>query len=523
MLRTVSPLDITRADSPLRGRATPASKVPERQRGTPYADALRRHAARQPVQLMVPGHGSTDEGVTDRLADFIGEQALHLDIPLMMSGIDRESDSPLAESLALAAEAWGARRTWFLTNGASQANRTAAIAVRGLGPHIVSQRSAHSSFSDGVLVAGLSPAFVQPTVDERHGMAHGISPEKLEEALVVSEREGRPAAAVYVVSPSYFGSVADVRGLADVAHAHGAPLIVDGAWGAHFGFHPELPESPARLGADLVVSSTHKLAGSLTQSAMLHLGEGPFADALEPLVERAFAMTASTSASALLMGSLDIARQALMTGEAEIGRSIAAVKRFREMLRADPRLGVVSDDFDQFPDIVATDLLRVPIDLTRTGVSGHWVRERLMAEHATYFEMATATSVVAVIGAGKVPDFDEVLRALLDVIESPEAEGERAAHRGGSAFPALPGPGALRMLPRDAFFGRTEVVPAAESVGRVSADTVAAYPPGVPNLMPGEEITAEAVAFLEAVASSRGGYVRGAIEPAVTSFRVCVR
>ncbi|QZY51757.1 aminotransferase class I/II-fold pyridoxal phosphate-dependent enzyme [Leucobacter tenebrionis] len=487
---------------------------------TPYADALERYVARGPVQLMVPGHGGTDRGISGPLAELLGERALQLDVPMLIDGLDLGENSPFDRALELAAEAWGARRTWFLTNGASQANRTAALAARGLGEHIVSQRSAHSSFSDGVLAAGLIPSFVFPSVDETHGMAHGVSPAALDEALTLAEREGRPASAVYVISPSYFGSVADVRGLSEVAHAHGAPLIVDGAWGPHFGFHPELPESPARLGADLVVSSTHKLAGSLTQSAMLHLGHGPFADRLEPLIERAFTMTASTSTSAILRASLDVARHALMTGEEQIGRSIEGAKRFRQMLRDDPRFAVVSDDFGRFDDIVATDLLRVPIDVSASGVSGHWLRQRLIDVDGIYFEMSTATSLVAVIGAGKTPDYDLVHRAMVKAVESDAAAIEREAHAAAGSFPALPAPGKLRMAPRDGFFAQTEVVPAEEAIGRVSADTLAAYPPGIPNLIPGEEITAETVAFLQAVAASPTGYVRGAVDAAVRTFRV---
>ena len=490
----------------------------------PYADALEAHVARGPVQLMVPGHGGTDEDLSGRLAGFLGERALHLDIPMLIDGIDLpapgQTVTPLDEALELAADAWGARRTWFLTNGASQANRTIALAARGLGDQILAQRSAHSSFSDGVLLAGITPSYVMPNVDVEHGMAHGVSPEALDAALTAAEKRGAPAHAVYVISPSYFGSVSDVRGLADVAHAHGAPLIVDGAWGPHFGFHPDLPESPARLGADVVVSSTHKLAGSLTQSAMLHLGHGPFADRLEPLIERAFSMTASTSSSALLRGSLDIARHALATGEEAVGRSIAGAQRFREILREDPRFTVVSDTFDRFADIVDTDLLRVPIDVSGAGVGGHWLRQHLIEHHEIFFEMSTATSIVAVIGAGKTFDVAEVYRAMVASVESPEADTERAVAADAHEFPELPQPGAYRISPRDGFFGATEVVAAADAVGRVSADTLAAYPPGIPNVMPGEEITAEAVAFLQAVASSPTGYVRGAIDPRVDCFRV---
>ena len=488
---------------------------------TPYADALERHAARAPLPLMVPGHGGDELGLSARLADFLGPRALQLDVPMLVDDIDLGADSPLSRSLELAADAWGARRTWFLTGGASQANRIAALAVRGLGPNILSQRSAHSSFSDGVLSAGLAPSFVLPSIDAGHGVAHGVSPDSLDAALTAAAEAGRPADAVYIVSPSYFGSVADVAGLARIAHAHGAPLIVDGAWGPHFGFHPDLPESPARLGADLVVSSTHKLGGSLTQSAMLHLGHGPFAEDLEPLIERAVAITASTSTSALLQASLDIARHSLATGAELIGRSIAVADAFRDALRDDPRFGVLSDGFGAFDDIVAVDPLRVAIDVSRTGVSGHWLRQRLIDTEGIFFEMSTATTLVALIGAGKTPDLARAHRALVAAADSVEARAERSTG-GADEFPALPASGSLRMLPRDAFFADTELVDAAAAVGRISADTLAAYPPGIPNLIPGEEITEQTVAFLRAVAASPSGYVRGAVDPRVDRFRVTV-
>lgn len=469
---------------------------------------------------MVPGHGCSPEHGGSHLAAVFGDRAVELDVPLMLDGIDLGEDSPLVEAQRLAAEAWGAKRTWFLTNGASQGNRTAAFAVRGLGDRILMQRSSHSSFTDGVLLAGLIPSFVAPNVDTEHGIAHGLTPEMLDDALRSEADAGRAVQSVYVVSPSYFGSTADVAGLARVAHAHDAALIVDGAWGAHFGFHPDLPESPARLGADLVISSTHKLAGSFTQSAMLHLADGPFVERLEALVTRAYTMTSSTSASALLMGSLDASRHALVQGFDTIDRAIRISREFREQLRADPRFSVISDDFDAFPDIVATDLLRVPIDVSRLAQSGHWVRDRLIAEYGVYLEMSTSTSVVAVIGALASPDLDRLMSALRAVADEAEALLGQGHTDESVAFPELPAAGTLRMLPRAAFFSESELVSADEAIGRISADTLAAYPPGIPNLVPGEEITPETVAFLQAVANSPTGFVRGAVDAGVRQFRV---
>lgn len=494
------------------------SDIVDAQRSAPYAEALRRFADTRPMSLMVPGHGTGARHGAEHLAELLGEQAAAVDIPLMLDGIDLGENSPLAQAQQLAAEAWGARRTWFLTNGASQANRTAAIAVRGLGDRVLVQRSMHSSFTDGVLLSGLTPSFVQPAIDAHHGIAHGLTPAALAAALDREAAAGHPVSSVYVVSPSYFGSTADVAGLAEVAHAHDAALIVDGAWGAHFGFHPGLPDSPARLGADLVVSSTHKLAGSLTQSAMLHLGNSPFADRLESLVERAYAMTASTSMSSILMGSLDEARRALVLGEARIGEALGAADAIRDRLRSDDRFAIISDGFGAFPDIVEIDRLRVPIDVSALGRSGHWVRGRLSEQHGIYVEISTATSIVAVIGALTVPDAERVIAALDEVASA--ALADPGASTAAQPFPELPAPGALRMLPRDAYFGGSEVIPAAAAVGRVSADTLAAYPPGIPNLLPGEEITAETVAFLQAVAASPTGYVRGAVDASVSGIRV---
>lgn len=486
----------------------------------PYTEAIQQLAASDPLHVMVPGHGGVNATGTAHLTDVFGEKVSALDVPLMLEGVDLGEDAPQERSLQLAAEAWGASKVWWLTNGASQGNQTAALAARGLGDRVLMQRSSHSSFVDGVLLSGLIPAFVQPNIDHVHGIAHGLTPQQLDAALRAETEARRKPQSVLVISPSYFGSTADVAGLAEVAHAHGAALIVDAAWGAHFGFHPELPESPAKLGADLTISSTHKLAGSLTQSAMLLLGHGPFAQALEPLVNRAATMTTSTSASSLLKSSLDLARRALVLGQDTIGKSIQAAREFADRVRADARFAVISDSFGEFDDIVASDPLRVAIDVSALGQSGHWVRERLVTEHGVYFEMSTATTIVAVIGALAQPDVDRLMRALSAVADDADMLREQGAADAQTRFPALPDPATLRMLPRAAFFAESVLVTAHQAIGQLSADTLAAYPPGIPNLLPGEEITEETVRFLQAVAASPTGYVRGAADPMVATFRV---
>lgn len=480
---------------------------------TPYADALMSYAERDTLRLNVPGHNARIDAAS-RLSEYFGHRILELDLTPLLPGIDSGDSSPLAEARRLAADAWDAEKTWFLTNGASQANRIVALAMAQLGDStqpVLAQRSAHSSFIDGIILSGMSPEWVIPTVDVHHGINHGVSPESFEAALAANPN----ARGAYIISPSYFGAVADIASIADIAHRHGIPLVVDGAWGTHFGFHPDVPESPLRLGADVLVSSTHKLGGSLTQSAMLHVAPGPFAEQLIAIIDRTFVLTQSTSNSALLLASLDIARSSLATGTELIARAIRSGDELRRRIREHPRLSVLSDEFGQFRDIAGHDPLHVSIDVSGLGRSGHEVRNALMTDFHIETEIATDNCIVAIIGPGHEVDVDRLLSALDDLaLDTPSAFSRDRLD--------LPPAGKAVMIPRDAYFARSEVVDAASAIGRVSADTLAAYPPGIPNVMPGEVITADIINFLQHTAGQPGGYVRGSISPTADRFRVVV-
>src|SRR5919198_1309814 len=369
---------------------------PGGQEEAPYLDAIVDYARRRPGRFHVPGHKG-GAGADQVLVAALGRAAFEHDIPAGIEGIDVGPDSPFQRAQRLAADAWGARRSWFLVSGASQGNHAACLALRHSGRPVVVQRNVHSSTVDGIILAGLEPTFVAPEVDPELGVAHCLAPEALADAL----HRTPDAVAALTVSPTYFGAVADVRGLAAVARGRGVPLVVDEAWGSHLRFSPLLPESALECGADLVLSSVHKLFGSLTQSAILHLGRAASID--DDVVDRCVTLTESTSPSALLTASLD-----------------------------------------------------------------------------------------AALGGGV-----EILGAEEQVQKRP--------------FAPPPPWGRLEMPPREAFLGPQEVVAFPEAVGRLAAESLAAYPPGVPNVLPGERLSQETVDYIrEAV--EQGGWVRGAVD-----------
>ncbi|HWP33691.1 MAG TPA: aminotransferase class I/II-fold pyridoxal phosphate-dependent enzyme, partial [Solirubrobacterales bacterium] len=227
------------------------------QESTPYVDALLDYAAGDPGRFGVPGHKG-GPGADPALRALVGKAGLRHDVPSLIEGVDVGPEPiPFQQAQRLAAEAWGAKRTWFLVNGASQGNHAACLALAHAGSDVVVQRNVHSSVIDGLVMSGMAPRFVAPELDPELGIAHCLSPETL-----ATDLDATPGAVgAMVVSPTYFGACADVAALAEVAHARGLPLVVDEAWGAHLHFHPDLPQDALAAGADLVTSSTHKIVG----------------------------------------------------------------------------------------------------------------------------------------------------------------------------------------------------------------------------------------------------------------------
>jgi arginine decarboxylase len=503
----------SRTDGPAGGSGgAPAAsrKLPT----APYLDAIASYGFRGSVRFHVPGHKG-GPGADPGLRNTMGDRALALDICQDIEGIDvGPSPTPYELAEELAATAYGAGRTWFLTNGATQGNHALCLALAKPSQHVLIQRNSHASVVDGLVLSGGRASFVAPEYDVELGMAHGVTPQTLEAALARSP----DIAAAFIVSPTYYGMAADIRGCAEVAHAAGAALVVDCAWGSHFGFHPALPESPLRAGADAVLSSTHKIVGSLTQSAMLHVAAGGRVDADE--VARCVRLVRSTSPNSLLLASLDSARRQLAVhGEALLDRTLAASARAREEIEAIEGCMVVGESMVGRPGIAGWDPLRVVIDVRGTGCTGYELAAELRAAYDIYVELATHATIVLVLGLGQPVE-------ALERFAHDFAEAVRRISRHGQGPAVVRAPAALEhqtVVPiREAFLGAGEAVAVEAAIGRISCESIAGYPPGVPTLLPGERVTAEVVAYLRELISA-GARLHGAADPSLQTIRVLCR
>jgi arginine/lysine/ornithine decarboxylase len=307
---------------------------------------------------------------------------------------------------------------------------------------------------------------------------------------------------------------ADVRALGAVAHAADVPLLVDQSWGPHFGFHEALPPTALSQGADAMLTSTHKIAGSLTQSAMLHVNAGRI-DA--GAVARAVRLLRSTSPSSLLLASLDSARrQLVLHGEQLLHETLEAIAQARAKLETIPGIALVDDALVGRMGVAGYDPLRIVVDVRGTGRTGYEVADALRRSYDVHLELPTQATLVFIVGLG------EPVAALRRLAGDIEETVKRIARPGTTA--AIVGPtttlrNEVAVPPREAFLGEAEQLPVDDAVGRISCEAIASYPPGVPALLPGERISAETVAYLRELAAG-GARLHGASDPQFETVNV---
>lgn len=486
---------------------------------TPYFDVLRDYVEAGVVPFHTPGH-KQGIGCDPVFREFVGERVLGIDLT-QIRGLDDllQPSEAIVEAQNLAAEAYGADQSFFLINGSTSGNQIMMMTAVNPGQSIAIPRNAHKSALGGLIMSGAYPVYMAPEVDETLHMDLTVTPETVA-ATIAAHPEVR---AIYVVSPTYYGVCADLPAIAEIAHAHGLPLLVDEAWGPHFKFHPKLPPSAIEAGADLCINSTHKMLSSLSQTALLHRrGDRIPLDRLSA-VHKLFL---STSPNLILVASLDVARRQMATeGERLLGETIAIADSVRQRLNAIPGLSCFGEESCGRPGFAAFDPTRITLTVKALGYTGYEAEEILRRRYNVQVELADLFNCVALITIGTTPAAADVLVEAaaelaredrpLDIF-APSGILERRLMSGTYTLPKIP---PVRMLPRDAFLASTESVPFKSSAGRICAEVITPYPPGIPVLAPGEEITPEVVAYLD-LELRAGGRMQGPYDSSLRTIRV---
>jgi len=423
------------------------------------------------------------------------------DAPLY-GGLDtiKHADRLLADAEARAAALWGADWCRFSVAGSTHGNQSFCLAIGQPGQEVIITRTLHRSLLLGLVMAGLRPVWVRPEIDASSGLPGAVAVQTVQDALAA-----HPAACgVILGDPSYVGTTGDLAGHARVAHEAGVPLIVDAAWAAYLGFHPDLPAHAIAAGADAMVTSAHKTLPAYTQGALL-LARTERLDVAR--LNRSFEATHTTSPAGSITASIDASRALLARdGHRLCARLLRGVAGARARLREVPGVDVL--------DGPGVDPAKLVVLLAGTGAHGGLVEADLIAAGMPV-EMGEKDLVIPI---ASIADDEERIAVFTEMLIT-AIERHRGQPRHPVAAAAWTVVPQTIMSPRDAFFASNETVAADAAVGRVSAELVAPYPPGVPVLAPGELVTADALAALREVAAD-GGRIAYAADPTLATFQV---
>lgn len=481
----------------------------------PVLQAIEDYRAGNYVTFLPPGH-KQGRGVDPRVLAVVGEDVFASDI-ILMNGLDDRhmGQGVLARAEALMADAVDADHAFFSTCGSSLSVKAAMLAVACPGEKLLVSRNIHKSVVVGLIISGVDPVWVRPRWDPKQEIAHSPGPDAVRLAF-----EAAPdAKGMLLITPTDYGSCAAIRETAEVCHSHDRPLVVDEAWGAHFPFHDDLPSWAMDAGADLCVTSVHKMGNGLEQGSVYHLQGTRIAP--EVLQARADLLD-TTSPSVLIYAGMDgWRRQMVEHGAALLDRALQLARSARQEISGIPGLRVLEREDLVGPELADDhDPLKLMIDLQETGRSGYDVNEWLRANHRVDLGLSDHRHVVAQI---TVADDEETVDRLVTAL------GDLVGHV-EEIVPArpveIPPPGELELeqalLPRDAFFGPIEKVPVEHAAGRVAAETISPYPPGVPTILPGEVVTQTAIDYLRSGVAA-GMYLPDATSPGLDVLRVVAR
>ncbi|UCZ51879.1 aminotransferase class I/II-fold pyridoxal phosphate-dependent enzyme [Bacillus shivajii] len=484
----------------------------DKQSKTPLFDGLLQHIQSEPVQFHIPGHKS-GEGMDPSFRKFIGDNVLSLDL-INISPLDdlHHPDGIIKEAQQLAAEAFGAEHTFFSVQGTSGAIMTMIMSVCGPGEKIIVPRNVHKSIMSAIVFSGATPIFIHPELDKSLGVSHGITVESVDKAL----KAHPDAKGLLVINPTYFGISANIKRIVALAHSYDIPVLVDEAHGVHIHFHEDLPLSAMQAGADMAATSVHKLGGSLTQSSVLNI-QGPRVS--KHRVQSIISMLTTTSTSYILLASLDAARRHLaINGEELLNDTISLSKRTREALNNIK--GIYSPGTELLDDraIFDMDPTKIIISVKELGISGYEVEVWLRENYQIEVELSDLYNILCIITLGdSEAKTEKLIEALTKLSKQRLQTTEKKERENVNVYvPNIP---TLAFSPRDAFYAETEIIPLNQSDGRVSAEFVMVYPPGIPILIPGEIIDKENLTYISKNMEA-GLPVQGPEDPTLKTIRV---
>lgn len=460
----------------------------------PLWEALKKFCLKKSISFHTPGH-KYGEGLDIELLELAGRGFARLDLT-ELPDLDNLHfpRGPILEAQALAAEACGARHSFFLINGASCGIQAMVLACCRPGDRLIIPRDAHVSVHTALIMGGVEPVYLYPEIDPSAGLVLGITREHLHRVL----QDNPETKAVLLLNPNYYGVYSNLAALIQEAKNFEKLVLVDEAHGAHLPFHPQLPPSAGKLGADLWVQSTHKMAASLTQSGLLHAGS----DKID--TERlgaALRMVQSTSPSYLLMASADLSRRQMATGGRHIlDRLLKWSNSIRRHLAELPGIKC----FDQ-ADLPAGkgflwDPLKLLVNFEGIGLNGNEAAHILRTVFNLECELADVKNVLFILAPGtREEDCLRLVEACsrLHKYNQPAQNSVLNQNNEMNGNKELGYRDARQVItPRDAWFAKAKEVPVSEAVGEVAAQFVTPYPPGIPLICPGEEITAEKAAVI---------------------------
>jgi arginine/lysine/ornithine decarboxylase len=463
----------------------------------PLYEAVQKYIKRDMVPFHMPGH-SHGRGVPSFIKKVFHEDFLKFDLT-EVSGLDylHYAKGVIREAEDLAADLYGVKRTFFLINGTTAGVHTMILATCKEGEKIIVGRNSHRSVIGGIIASGANPVFVHPEFNEEFGIITNLTPEALEKTI----QENRDAKAVLITTPNYYGFQGNLKEMIDTVHKYGMFALVDEAHGAHFPFNDKFPKSAIEYGADMVVQSAHKTLPTLTQTSLLHIvSERINAD----MVEQSLAIIESSSPSYIFMTFLDVVRREMaLHGQKLWDEAISIADYAREQISKLPHLKVVDERIVNGNDIYAFDPIKLTINVKELGVSG-FEFESFLNKNQVEIELSDLQNVLLFITIG---NRREDIDYLVKVLKKAE-KNERGIIENVPEFPVA---GKQIFSPNDAFNMDYKIDDIMNTKGKISWGIVAPYPPGIPILAPGMEITDDAINFILTM-YRRGGMIQGAIE-----------